>query len=130
MSENFSSSSYFFSVKRKRNKKKFHFKVMLVLFKKKQVFYFIFRSSHRRCSVKKTFLEILQNSQENTYTRVSFWIKYLRSATLLKKRLWPRRFLMEFAEFLRTPFSQNTTGRLLLHFKVMLVFIKKDQVDI
>ena len=27
----------------------------------------------RRCSVKKVFLEILQNSQENNYTRVSFW---------------------------------------------------------
>ena len=32
------------------------------------------RSSHRRCSVKKVFLEISQNSQENTCARVSFWI--------------------------------------------------------
>ena len=30
------------------------------------------RSSHRRCSVKKVLLEILQNSQENTCSRVSF----------------------------------------------------------
>ena len=29
----------------------------------------------RRCSVKKGVLKILQNSQENTYPRVSFWIK-------------------------------------------------------
>ena len=29
----------------------------------------------RRCSVKKLFLEISQNSQENTCTRVSFLIK-------------------------------------------------------
>ena len=29
----------------------------------------------RRCSVKKVFLEILQNSQENTCARVSFLIK-------------------------------------------------------
>ena len=28
-----------------------------------------------RCSVKKVFLEILKNLQENTYTRVSFLIK-------------------------------------------------------
>ena len=33
------------------------------------------RSNHRRCSVKKVFLEISQNSQENTCARVSFLIK-------------------------------------------------------
>ena len=37
----------------------------------------IFRSSHRRCSVKKVFLEISQNSQENTCARASFLIKLL-----------------------------------------------------
>ena len=35
-------------------------------------------------------------------------------ATLLKKRLWHRCFLRNFAKFLRTPFLQNTSGRLLL----------------
>ena len=35
----------------------------------------ITRSSHRKCSVKKVFLEILQNSQENICGRVSFLIK-------------------------------------------------------
>ena len=34
-----------------------------------------YRSSRPRCSVKKVFLEILQNSQESTCTRVSFLIK-------------------------------------------------------
>ena len=39
------------------------------------------------CSVKKVFLEISQNSQENTCARVSFLIKLqARPATLLKKR--------------------------------------------
>ena len=33
------------------------------------------RSSCRRCSVKNVFLEILQNSQEDTCARVSFLIK-------------------------------------------------------
>ena len=33
------------------------------------------RSSHRRCSLKKVFLEISQNSQENTCARVSFLMK-------------------------------------------------------
>ena len=51
------------------------------------------------------FLEISQNSQENFSTRVSF---------LSKKRLWHRCFPVKFAEFLRTPFSQNTSGRLFL----------------
>ena len=38
----------------------------------------------------------------------------LRPATLLKKRLWHRCFLVNFVKFLRTPFLQNTSGRLLL----------------
>ena len=33
-----------------------------------------YRSSHRRYSVKKVFLEILQNSQENTCVLVLLWI--------------------------------------------------------
>ena len=38
----------------------------------------------------------------------------LRRATLLKKRLWHRCFPVNFVKFLRTPFLQNTSGRLLL----------------
>ena len=37
----------------------------------------------------------------------------LRSATLLKKRLWHRSFLVHFKKFLRTPVLRNTSGRLL-----------------
>ena len=32
-------------------------------------------SSHQRCSVKKVFSEVSRNSQENTFSRVSFFIK-------------------------------------------------------
>ena len=39
----------------------------------------------------------------------------LRLATLLKKTFWHRRFPVSFAKFLRTPFLQNTSGRLLLY---------------
>ena len=46
------------------------------------------------------FLEISQNSHENTSVRVS----------LLKKRLWLRCFSVNFTKFLRTPFSQNSSG--------------------
>ena len=67
----------------------------------------IFRSSHQSCSIKKMFLEVSQNSQENICARVSF---------LIKKRLWHRCFPTNFAKFLRTPFLQNTSGRLLLDF--------------
>ena len=78
------------------------------------------RSSHWRCSVKKLFLEILQNSQEHNCARVSFLIKLQASgsrhqASLLKRRLWYRRFPVNFLKFLRTHFSQNTPGLLLLN---------------
>ena len=38
----------------------------------------------------------------------------LRLATLLKKKLWHRCVPVSFTKFLRTPFLQNTSGRLLL----------------
>ena len=74
------------------------------------------RSSRRSCSVKKVFLEILQNSQENTCARDSFFNKVagLRPATLFKKSLWHRCFTVNFAKFLGAPLLQNTSGRLLL----------------
>ena len=37
-----------------------------------------------------------------------------RSATLLKKSLWQRCCPVNFAKFLRTPFLQNTSGRVFL----------------
>ena len=52
----------------------------------------------QRCSVKKVFFKILQNSQE----------KHLclrpATATLLKNRLWHRCLPVNFVKFLRTPF--------------------------
>ena len=38
----------------------------------------------------------------------------LRPATLLKKRLWRRCFPVNFVKFLKVPFLQNTSRRLLL----------------
>ena len=58
--------------------------------------------------MKKVFLEISQNSQENTCVRASYSIKLqasgLRHATLLKNRLCHRCFPVNFVKFLRTPF--------------------------
>ena len=48
-----------------------------------------------RCSIKKVFLEILQNSQENTCGRVCFLIK-LQTYTPVKRQKKPR-----FSEFFR-----------------------------
>ena len=53
----------------------------------------------QRCSVKKAFLKILQNLQENPCARVSFLIKLQ-----LKKRLWHRCFPVNIAKFLRILF--------------------------
>ena len=52
------------------------------------------------------FLEILQNSQENTFARVSFLIK-LKASTLLKKRLW-HMFSCEFCKISKDTFSYKT----------------------
>ena len=70
----------------------------------------------QRCSVKKVFLEISQNSEENTCARISLLIKLqtFRPATSLKEILWHRCFLMNFAKFLRTPFFTEHLWWLLL----------------
>ena len=70
----------------------------------------------QRWSVKKVFLRILQNSQENTWARAYFLImlQALRPAPLLKKRLWPRNFPVNLAKFLRTSFSIEHLWWLLL----------------
>ena len=56
-----------------------------------------------------------QNSQENTYSRVSFSINMQGSGLqLYLKKDWHRRFPKNFAKVFRTAFLQNTAGRLLL----------------
>ena len=60
----------------------------------------IYRSSHRRFFIKMLFLQIYQNSQENTCTRVSS----LRDSITLN-----------FSKFVGPLYLQNTFGRLLLH---------------
>ena len=54
---------------------------------------------------KKVFLEISQNSQENTCVRVSFLIKDFFN--FIKKRFWHRGFPVNFPKFLRTPFYRT-----------------------
>ena len=88
-----------------------------------------YRSSHQRCSVKKIFLEISQNSQESTCGSLFFnKVAGLRPATLLKKRLWHKCFPVCFTTFLRTLLSQNTSWRLLLRAKLKK-FVVQDLIS-
>ena len=69
------------------------------------------------------FLEILQNSQESICVGVCF-LRKLQAwpATLLRKWLRLRCFPVNIAKFARTPFLQNTSGRLFLYIRI---YIKK-----
>ena len=49
-----------------------------------------------------------------------------RPATLLKKRLWHRRFPVDFAKFLRTPFPKEHLWCLLL----MIVKLSEREINI
>ena len=75
------------------------------------------RSSHRRCFVRKGVLRNFAKFTGKHLCQSLFFNKVadLRSANLLKKRLWHRCFPVNFAKFLRIPFLQNTSWRLLLH---------------
>ena len=83
------------------------------------------RSSHQRCFVRKGILRNFAKLTGKHMCQSLFFNKVagLRAATLLKKRLWHRCFPVNFAKFLRTPFFQNTSGRLL--FKELLKCSRK-----
>ena len=76
------------------------------------------------------FLEISQNSQENTCVRVCFLIKLqARPATLFKKRLWHRCFPVNFVKFLRTTFIiEHLWWLLLLLYVFCLHFLRIHEV--
>ena len=67
--------------------------------------FMMLRSSRPEMFYKKVFLEVLQNSKENTCARI---------LTSLKKELWRRCLLVNFAKLLRTPFLTEHLQRLLL----------------
>ena len=63
----------------------------------------------QRCSVKKMFLEISQNSQENTCARVSFLINLQASdCNFIKKETLAQVFSCEFCEISKNTFSYRT----------------------
>ena len=60
----------------------------------------------QRCSVKKMFLEIPQNSQKNTCARVSFLIKlYKLLINFIKKETLAQVLSCEFCEISKNTFS-------------------------
>ena len=69
-----------------------------------------FSRSSQRCSMKKVVLKNISKFTETTYARISFFNK------VVGQRLWHRFFPVNFMKFLKTPFLQNTSGRLLLFF--------------
>ena len=81
-----------------------------------------FRSSHRRFSVKKGAVRNFAKLTGKDLCQSLFFHKFAGPSpvALLKKRLWHGLFCVNFAKFLRTPFLQNTSSRLLLTFERVL----------
>ena len=73
------------------------------------------RNAHQRCFVRKGVFRNFAKFTGKGLCQVLFFNKVAgpKPATLLKKGIWHRCCLVNFAKFLRTPFSQNTSGRLL-----------------
>ena len=69
------------------------------------------RSSHQRCSIKRVFLVISRNSQENICARVSFLIK-LQACNFIKKETRTQVFSCEFWEIFKSTFFTDTCGQL------------------
>ena len=67
----------------------------------------------QRCSVKKVFLKILQNSQANTCARGSFLIK-LQACNFIKKESLAQVFSCEFCEIFKNIFFHRHLRWLLL----------------
>ena len=77
----------------------------------------LFRSSFPEVFCKKGVLKSFANFTGKHLCQSLFLNKVagLRPTTLLTKRLWHRCFPVNFSKFLRIPFLQNTSGRLLLY---------------
>ena len=73
----------------------------------------MYRSSHPRCSVKKS---VIKNSASFTGNHLN-WSLFsgLQACNFIKKRFQHRCFPVNFAKLLRTPTLKNTYERLLLY---------------
>ena len=84
--------------------------IKIVEHKKHRFPFILFSEAATRGGVllKKVFLVIWQNSRKTP-----------EACNFIKKRLWHRCFPVNFATFLRSPFLQNTSGRLLLFYLII-----------
>ena len=82
-----------------------------------EVTIFLCRSSRPEVFCKKDARKNFTKFTEKHLCQSVFFKKVedFRPVTLSKKRLWHRYFLVTFAKFLRTPFLQNTSERLILY---------------
>ena len=83
---------------------------------------FLTKAVVQRCSVKKIFLEISQNSEENT--NVSLFFNKVATHTFFTEHFWF--FLVHFAKFLRTLLVIEYLWWLLLFFRVFVIRIRKN----
>ena len=95
---------------------------LIVIDKISQFIDLVFRSSHQRCSEEKVFLEISQNSQKNTYVRVSFLIKLQASGIFIKKEAFAQMFSGEFCEIFKNSFFKELLPWLLFEYVFLAVF--------
>ena len=87
----------------------------------------------RRCFIKKVFLEILQDSQENTCARFSFLIKlqvsglqlYQKRDNFIKKEILAQVFSCEFCEISKNIFFLQNTRWLLLTLGKLFIHMTK-----
>ena len=80
------------------------------------------------CPIKKTVLRNFEKFTGKHLCQSLFLNKVagMRSATLFKKKLWHRCFLVNFAKFPRTFFLQNTSGQLFLYFNLKIDLMSKN----
>ena len=81
-----------------------------------------FRSSRPEMFCRKGVLKNFAKFTGNHLCRSLFFNKDLRPATLLKKRLWHRCFLVNIAKFLRTNFFTEQLRWLLLRVYVQMTY--------
>ena len=74
-----------------------------------------YRSRDHRCSVKKAALKNFAKFTEKHLCQILFLnrVAVIRPAIFFQRRLWHESFPVNFAKFLRMPFLQNTSGRLI-----------------
>ena len=62
------------------------------------------KSNRQWCSIKKKFLNISQNLQENTLAKAFFLIKFHEACNFIKKESPRQVFFYEFCEIFKNPF--------------------------